>query len=97
MTTTKHLLKGSKFNARHSTIIDEAVPLLQHLKKQPFVKKIALGCIKPNTASTTRIKFTRDKYAIKLQVYGSAAVQLFHVFGSLDSIMEALTRYAETI
>ena len=40
------LLRGPKFNMRHTTIIEAALPFVQMLKASPAVKKISLGVIK---------------------------------------------------
>ena len=40
-------LRGPKFNMRHTTIIEAALPFVQMLKASPAVKKISLGIIKP--------------------------------------------------
>ena len=50
------LLRGPKFNMRHTTIIEAALPFVQVLKGSPAVKKISLGVIKPVSSSNTSRK-----------------------------------------
>jgi len=45
------LLKGQKFNGRHTTVIEAAMPFVEMLRDAPNVEKIALGIIKPQAVS----------------------------------------------
>ena len=47
MSHTRGLLKGPKFNGRHSTVIPDAIPAVEAARDCPWVTKIALGVITP--------------------------------------------------
>ncbi len=86
--TAKHgLLRGSKFNMRHTTIIEPALPFVQMLKASPAVKKISLGVIKPVTGGQSRhggsyqVKALVLPTAVRFSFRGGSSVQQFHVFG----------------
>ncbi len=84
----KHgLLRGPKFNMRHTTIIEAALPFVQMLKASPAVKKISLGVIKPVAGNASRksgshqIKALVLPTAVRFSFRGGSSVQQFHVFG----------------
>lgn len=87
MSAKQGLLRGPKFNMRHSTIIESALPFVQMLKASPAVKKISLGVIKPVTGSASRkggshqIKALILPTAVRFSFRGGSSVQQFHVFG----------------
>jgi hypothetical protein len=76
----KGLLKGPKFNGRHSTVIQSAIPAVEAAKACPHVSKISLGLITPSKAGEERLKFTKATGALKMQVRGTNAVQLFWLY-----------------
>ena len=81
------LLRGPKFNMRHTTIIEAALPFVQMLKASPAVKKISLGVIKPVGGGQSRngkphhIKALILPTAVRFSFRGGSSVQQFHVFG----------------
>ena len=81
------LLRGPKFNMRHTTIIEAALPFVQMLKASPAVKKISLGVIKPVSGGPARsggshqIKALVLTTAVRFSFRGGRSVQQFHVFG----------------
>lgn len=84
----KHgLLRGPKFNMRHTTIIESAFPFVQMLKASPAVKKISLGVIKPVSGGLARnggpyqLKALVLPTAVRFSFRGGRSVQQFHVFG----------------
>ena len=86
--TAKHgLLRGPKFNMRHTTIIESALPFVQMLKASPAVTKISLGVIKPVSSGPSRkggsrqIKALVLPTAVRFSFRGGSSVQQFHVFG----------------
>ena len=86
--TAKHgLLRGPKFNMRHTTIIEPALPFVQMLKASPAVTKISLGVIKPVSSGQFRkggspqIKALILPTAVRFTFRGGRSVQQFHVFG----------------
>ena len=82
------LLGGPKFNMRHSTIIEAALPFVEMLKASPAVKKISLGIIKPVSSGQSRkggsyqIKALILPTAVRFSFRGGSSVQQFHVFGT---------------
>lgn len=87
MTAKRGLLRGSKFNMRHTTVIESALPFVEMLKASPAVTKISLGVIKPVSHGQTRkggthqIKALVLPTAVRFSFRGGSSVQQFHVFG----------------
>ncbi len=80
MAHAKGLLRGPKFNGRHSTVIPSAVPAVEAARDCPLVTKIALGVITPIKAGEERLKFSEVSGGLKMQVRGANAVQVFWVY-----------------
>ena len=88
----KGLLKGAKFNGKHSTVIPSAIPAVEAAKSSAYVTKIALGVITPSKAAEERLKFTKASGALKMQVRGTHAVQVFWVYTNRpDEAIEEIT------
>jgi hypothetical protein len=62
MAHAKGLLRGPKFNGRHSTVIPSAIPAVEAARDSTHVTKIALGVIKPIKPGTEHLKFTPVSY-----------------------------------
>lgn len=81
------MLRGPKFNMRHTTIIESALPFVRMLKASPAVKKISLGVIKPVASGASRkggshqVKALVLQTAVRFSFRGGSSVQEFHVFG----------------
>ena len=80
MAHTKGLLRGPKFNGKHSTVIPTAIPVVQAAKECQHVMKIALGLITPVRAGAPHLKFTPVSGGLKMQVRGANAVQIFWLY-----------------
>ncbi|MEO8099931.1 MAG: hypothetical protein ABI811_19690 [Acidobacteriota bacterium] len=80
MAHARGLLKGSKFNSRHSTVIPGAVPAVEAARDCPHVTKIALGVITPIRPGAEHLKFTPASGCLKMQVRGTNATQTFWVY-----------------
>jgi hypothetical protein len=80
VTHTKGLLRGPKFNGKHSTVIPTAVPVVQAAKECPHVTKISLSVITPIRAGKPHLKFTPMSGGLKMQVRGANAVQIFWLY-----------------
>ncbi|MEO8050373.1 MAG: DUF2103 domain-containing protein [Acidobacteriota bacterium] len=94
MSHERGLLKGPKFNGRHSTVIPSAIPAVEAAKASPHVTKIGLGIITPAKNGEERLKFTKASGALKMQVRGTNAVQLFWVYTNHpDEVIEEITRH----
>jgi hypothetical protein len=93
MSHAKGLLKGAKFNGRHSTVIPSAITAVEAAKASPHVTKIGLGIITPTKNGEERLKFTKASGALKMQVRGTNAVQLFWLYTNRpDDVIEEITR-----
>lgn len=96
MSAKQGLLRGPKFNMRHSTIIESALPFVQMLKSSPAVKKISLGVIKPvaghasRKGGTHQLKALVLPTAVRFSFRGGSSVQQFHVFGPNLSAIASL-------
>jgi hypothetical protein len=80
MSHTKGLLRGSKFNGKHSTVIPSAIPAVEAARDSAVVSKIALGVITPLRAGKPHLKFTPVSGGLKMQVRGTHAVQIFWIY-----------------
>ena len=76
----KGLLRGPKFNGKHSTVIDTAIPMVQAARDSSYITKIALGVITPLRAGRPHLKFTPMSGGLKMQVRGANAVQIFWLY-----------------
>jgi hypothetical protein len=89
----KGLLKGAKFHGRHSTVIPSAIPAVEAAKSCAHVTKIGLGLITPTKSGEERLKFTKASGALKMQVRGTHAVQLFWLYTNRpDEVIAEITR-----
>jgi len=89
----KGLLRGPKFNGRHSTVIPSAIPAVEAARDCLHVTKIALGVITPVKAAEERLKFTPASGGLKMQVRGTHAVQVFWLYTTRpDDVIEEVTR-----
>ena len=80
MSHIKGLLKGSKFNGRHSTVIPDAIAAVEAARDCPHVSKIALGVITPLRAGKPHLKFNPVSGGLKMQVRGTHAVQIIWLY-----------------
>jgi hypothetical protein len=76
----KGLLKGPKFNGRHSTVIPSAITAIEAARDSPHVSKIALGIIKPLRTGKPHLKFNPVSGGLQMQVRGTHAVQILWVY-----------------
>jgi hypothetical protein len=76
----KGLLKGGKFNGKHSTVISDAVAAIEAAKSCQYVSKIALGIINQVRPSQPHLKFTFVSGGLKMQIRGINAVQIIWVY-----------------
>lgn len=80
MTHTKGLLRGPKFNGRHSTVIDSAIPAVEAARDSQHITKIALGVITPVKTGNEHLKFSEVSGGLKMQVRGVHAIQVFWLY-----------------
>lgn len=93
MSHLKGLLKGSKFNGRHSTVIPSAVAAVEAARDCPHVSKIALGVITPLRAGKPHLKFIPVSGGLKMQVRGPHAVQILWLYTTRpDEVIAEITK-----
>lgn len=80
MTHIKGLLRGPKFNGRHSTVIPSAIPAVEAARDSPHVTKIALGVITPIKTGQEHLRFSAVSGGLKMQVRGVHAIQVFWLY-----------------
>lgn len=81
--TPKGLLRGAKFNGRHSTVIPEATRVIAAAKRLPEVTKIILGYIvRPAGRTKPQLKFVEIPAGIRISVRGRSAQQTLIVYTS---------------
>lgn len=96
MTHIKGLLRGPKFNGRHSTVIPSAIPAVEAARDCELVSKIALGVITPIKAGKEHLKFSPVSGGLKMQVRGVHAVQIFWLYTTEpDRVIEQVTKQWE--
>jgi hypothetical protein len=87
------LLKGPKFNGRHSTVIPSAIAAVEAARDCPRVTKIGLGVITPVKAAQEHLKFTPVSGGLKMQVRGAHAIQVFWLYTTQpEAVIEEITR-----
>ena len=80
MSHIKGLLRGPKFNGRHSTVIPSAIPAVEAARDSEHVTKIALGVITPIKTGKEHLKFNAVSGGLKMQVRGVHAIQVFWLY-----------------
>ena len=91
MAHIRGLLKGPKFNGRHSTVIPSAIAAVEAARDCQHVTKIGLGVITPIKSGPEHLKFTPVSGGLKMQVRGAHAVQVFWLYtGDYSEVGPAL-------
>jgi hypothetical protein len=93
MTHIKGLLRGPKFNGKHSTVIPSAIPAVEAARDCEHVTKIALGVITPIKTGKEHLKFNEVSGGVKMQVRGIHAIQVFWLYTTRpDNVIEEIER-----
>lgn len=79
---TRGLLRGPKFNGRHTTLIDAAIPVVEQLRDDPRVTKIIIGVITSRRGKTTTIKAVPVNAGLRLTIAAPKNVQELYVYTS---------------
>lgn len=97
MSHIKGLLRGPKFNGRHSTVIPSAIPAVEAARDCSYVTKIALGVITPIGKGQEHLKFMPVGGGLKMQVRGTGAVQIFWLYTTQpeETIAEITRKWEE--
>jgi|SRR3712207_3262344 len=85
------LLRGPKFNGRHTTLIAAAIPVVTLLRDDPRVTKIVIGLIKSRRGNTTTLKATPVPAGLRITVTAPRNVQeLFAYTSDPQGVQHAL-------
>lgn len=76
------LLRGPKFNGRHTTLIDAAVPIVERLRDDPRVTKIIIGVITSRRGKTTVVKATPIAAGLRITISAPRNVQELYAYTS---------------
>jgi hypothetical protein len=76
------LLRGPKFNGRHTTLIDAAVPVVAQLRDDPRITKIIIGVIKSRRGNTTTLKATPIPAGLRITISAPRYVQELFAYTS---------------
>jgi hypothetical protein len=74
------LLRGPKFNGKHSTLIAPAYPVIELLRDDERVTKIVIGVIKPRKGNGVSFKATTIEAGLRIMVSGPSSVQQFYAY-----------------
>jgi hypothetical protein len=90
MSAKKGVLKGPKFNGRHTTYIDAAEPLIVAARDLACVTKVTIGPIENTHAHGSHFRIRpQPSGALKLLVSGGGASQTLFVFTTDAATTEA--------
>jgi hypothetical protein len=91
------LLRGPKFNGKHTTLIAPAFPMVEMLRDDDRVTKIVIGVIKPRKGSGVSLKAVTIEAGLRLTVSGPSSVQQFYAYTSEpEAVKEVLERLYST-
>ncbi|MDB5082227.1 MAG: hypothetical protein JWP00_4151 [Chloroflexi bacterium] len=76
------LLRGPKFNGKHTTLIAPAFQVIELLRDDSRVTKIVIGVIKPRKGSGVSLKAVTIEAGLRLMVSGPSSVQQFYAYTS---------------
>ena len=86
----KGVLRGDKFNGRHSTYIDAAEPIILTARDRNEVTKIILGPIENSGGGGSHVRIRpQPSGALKVIVSGGGAVQTLYVYSTSPATTEA--------
>ncbi len=91
MSGNKHhggLLKGRKFNGRHTTVIDPAVPLVSWAKSADVVKKVSLGKIVSVRTGPLRTTVQLLPAGVRVKVRGATTQQELMLYSDTPQLLE---------
>lgn len=78
----KGLLKGPKFNGRHTTLIAAAIPVVEMLRDDDRVTKIIIGVITSRHGKTTNIKAVPIDAGLRITIAAPRNVQELYAYTS---------------
>ena len=88
------LLGGRKITKNHSSIITDAVKVIEHAKTLPQVKMLVPAEIVRLKPATRHIKFSSVPAGLKMAIRGMNNRQLFYIYTTEPRVVEELiTKY----
>jgi len=92
---TRGLLRGPKFNGRHTTLIAAAVPVVELLRDDPRVTKIIIGVITSRRGKTTAIKALPIDAGLRITIAAPRNVQELYAYTSdAEGVRQAIEALA---
>lgn len=92
------LLAGPKITKNHSTIIDDAVKIIEFAKSLDEVKMIVPSEIISLKQAKRHLKFTSIPAGLKLAIRGSNARQVVYIYTSKPEIVrDLITEYWDKV
>ena len=76
------LLRGPKFNGKHTTLIAPAFSMVELLRDDERVTKIVIGVIKPRKGGGVSLKAVPIEAGLRIMVSGPSSVQQFYAYTS---------------
>ncbi len=90
------LLRGPKFNGKHTTLIAPAYSVVALLRDDERVTKIVIGIIKPRKGSGFAVKAVAIEAGLRIMVSGPSSVQQFYAYTSDPAgVQAALEKLAQ--
>ncbi len=74
------LLRGPKFNGKHSTLIAPAYAMVELLRDDSRVTKIVIGIIKPRKGNGVGLKAVSIEAGLRIMVSGPSSIQQFYAY-----------------
>lgn len=74
------LLRGPKFNGKHTTLIAPAIPMVELLRDDDRVTKIVIGVIKPRKSTGITLKAVTIEAGLRLMLGGPSSIQQFFAY-----------------
>jgi hypothetical protein len=74
------LLRGPKFNGKHTTVITPAYPVVELLRDDSRVSKIVIGIISSRRGSGISLKAVTIEAGLRITVSGPSSVQQFYAY-----------------
>jgi Predicted metal-binding protein (DUF2103) len=79
-TKQKGLLRGNKFNGKHTTLITAAERVVVQLRDDDRVTKIVIGIIKSRKGGASTLKATEITAGLKITVTSASNVQELYAY-----------------
>ncbi|MBA3944566.1 MAG: hypothetical protein H0X37_08400 [Herpetosiphonaceae bacterium] len=90
-TTQRGLLKGPKFNGKHTTLIAAAERIVVALRDDPRVTKIIIGMITSRRGRTTTLKAVPINAGLRITITSPQNVQELYVYtGDVQGVQTTL-------